>query len=137
MLIELGKTYLTRNGETVTITYREPEDYCGAYPYKGSNGEWYTKNGYFSEYHKPAHPADIMDEIQAPKTTVTESICDADQQKVRNTIIRRADEARITDFATAASQAIPYEWTSPGLHAQTSWAVADAMEAEWQKRFGL
>lgn len=65
---------------------------------------------------------------------VSESISDPDQASVRSAIARRADEARITSFATAALTGVALYMTTAGATA-AAWRIADAMEAEWQRRF--
>lgn len=40
--LEVGKTYLTRNGGTVTIVKTDGTDVM---PFKGGNGFWYTEDG--------------------------------------------------------------------------------------------
>lgn len=71
---------------------------------------------------------------------VSESISDPDQANVRSAIARRADEARITSFATAALTGLlgvfaPRLGDKTSAYASMAWQIADAMEAEWQRRF--
>lgn len=70
--------------------------------------------------------------------TLIESISDTAQAQVRSAIARRADEARITGFATAALTGLMADpvISSGKRAAGIAWATSDAMEAEWQKRFG-
>lgn len=153
MKVELGKRYVTNGGDVTGPLEWLKDSIADQYPYwDADNGRGYNEAGeYLSGYpnhthslaavwHGPAvEPTPVDDDngqvaIAAP---VTESICDADQQQVRNTIIRRADEARITGFATAALQTTrEATFNSDEAHAKRAWHIADAMEAEWQKRFG-
>ena len=66
--LQVGKTYLSRNGEEVRIIKK-----CDVgYPYKGTNGEWYTESGRWQISDK--HPKDLIEEL--PETRHTFSIPD-------------------------------------------------------------
>src|SRR5690554_2524791 len=68
--LEVGKTYINREGEEVKITSCD-----GGYshPYRGSDGQWYAENGKWG-YDSQEFPADLIEE--APETRHTFTIPD-------------------------------------------------------------
>ena len=68
--LQVGKTYLNRNGEEVKITGCDGGYYQ---PYKGTNGEWYTESGRWQDF-SVEDPRDLIEEL--PETRHTFSIPD-------------------------------------------------------------
>ncbi len=63
--LEVGKTYRNRNGEEVKIV---KNDGRGAYPYEGSDGEWYTENGKWG-YASKGDLEDLIEEVAETQHT--------------------------------------------------------------------
>src|SRR5690554_3471511 len=63
--LEVGKTYLSREGREVTIVGNNDRV---EYPCTGNNGQWYTESGRF-HYDVPESPHDLIEE--APKFSRT------------------------------------------------------------------
>ena len=61
--LEVGKTYRSRDGKEVKIVGKMS---WGAYPYNGSNDEWYAENGVF-DYDAGESSFDLIAEV--PETT--------------------------------------------------------------------
>lgn len=67
--LEVGKTYRSRYGDDIKIV----EKGVGRHPYKGSDGEWYAKNGRFNVFvGEVSH--DLIEEV--PETRHTFDIPD-------------------------------------------------------------
>ena len=66
--LQVGKTYLSRNGEEVKITGCDGGYYQ---PYKGTNGEWYTEGGKWQSSPEES-PKDLIEEV--PETSHTFAI---------------------------------------------------------------
>lgn len=56
--LEVGKTYLSREGKEVRIVGKNHE---GGHTYKGDDGNWYTESGGWQYYGK--HPEDLIEEV--------------------------------------------------------------------------
>jgi hypothetical protein len=144
--LTVGHTYYNRAGEMRMIS--KCHGNVIDYSFEDTEGRVYTSDGHFY-FDGTKDIRDLVKDITIsggfnvtitgdrppavnPTVKVTESISDPDQQAVRNNIARRADEARITSFANAALT-LMHRQQFPAYEA---WIIADAMEAEWQKRFG-
>jgi hypothetical protein len=67
--LEVGKTYLSREGKEVRIVGKNHE---GGHTYKGDDGNWYTESGGWQYYDK--HPEDLIEEL--PETQHTFALVD-------------------------------------------------------------
>lgn len=65
--LEVGKTYLSREGEEVKIVSK---DSTSNLPYRGSGGNWYAESGKWSSYAKE-HPYDLIEEVPGGSTRHT------------------------------------------------------------------
>ena len=69
--LEVGKTYRNRKGEEVRIVEYDGDP---EYPYRGSDGEWYTESG--SYWHRE-RPEDLIEEVEeVPETRHTFDVPD-------------------------------------------------------------
>jgi len=64
MKIEIGKTYLTRDGEQVTIS-----GYSSSYPFEGDNGNPYTATGRWIKDRETGY--DLIAECSAKPGSIT------------------------------------------------------------------
>jgi hypothetical protein len=69
--LQVGKTYRSRAGEEVRIVEYDGDP---EYPYRGSDGEWYTESG--SYWHRE-RPEDLIEEVEElPETRHTFDVPD-------------------------------------------------------------
>ena len=69
--LEVGKTYLSREGKEVRIVGKD----SARHPYKGSDGEWYAENGRFNIYDRETS-LDLIEEVPSETTRHTFAIPD-------------------------------------------------------------
>ena len=81
--LEVGKTYLSRNGKEVKII---ENDGIVEYSYEGSDGEWYTESGKWS-YVSEEHPKDLIEEVTRHTFTIPEGVSQVTIEQVGNRIV--------------------------------------------------
>ena len=81
--LEVGKTYLSRNGVEVRIVRKTAN---GRPPYQGSNGEWYTESGDW-DVCGAGNPKDLIEEVTRHTFKIPDGAKQVTVEQVGNRIV--------------------------------------------------